>query len=239
MNKFSPFLIFFICMNMSHAGLFSSKKEAPTLRTTQYEANNIKVYYPSETDVAAELRLIKRSDTAKVVGLQTISFILGGSSAGFSKEDLKGNEIVDIQDKSIVQNPMPLILENIKAYIDLQAESRPLLKEKKYISLIYLQPSIPRWSLIYDGSDKNVEKGYSLNFGTRMTRDISESIVKNKRETDTASVYCNYKSTPLSLSDWQANDYANVAKYKSLAIEQCSQKFLQEIDQFLVAAESE
>ncbi len=239
MKKFAPFLFFFMSINITHAGLFTSSKELPKLREMQIEANNVKVYYRDKADVAQQLRLIKRSDTAKVVGLQTISFILGSSSAGFSKEDLKGNEIEDIQDKTILENPMPLIQQNVQTHIALLTESRPALKEKNYIAAIFLEPSTPRWSLIYDGSDKNVEKGYSLNFGTRMTRDISESIVKNKRETHTASVYCNYKSTPLSLSDWQADDYANIVKYKNQAIEQCSQKFIQGIDQFLVVAEVE
>lgn len=229
-------------INMAHAGWFSSKpKEEPKLIPKNYVANDTKIFYSNgATDLkeAEMLRLITRGDTAKVVGLKTVSFILGsGSATGFRKEDLKGSEIKDINDKSRLENPMPLVQQGIVNYINQKAETQAVLKQKEFISLLYIEPNNPSWSLIYDASNKNIKEGYSLNFSVELSRKISQSIVDSKLTFHTVTAQCVYKSEPLSLSDWKANDYEQVLKYKQIAVDTCNQQLLPKLDQFLTPAE--
>lgn len=235
------FSIYSCCLFLSACASLSSKQTTPleTDKITNYTGNDVQIYFPSypiETEKTKNLSIINRSDTAKVVGLKVAQFVFGGSTTSFDKNDLTGNEITDIKDKEIGENPIIQVQKNIKNYLDEYAVKHNEITEKIYIKPIYLSPTKPYWSLTYNGSNNEINNGYNLNFGVMMGRELRKKIVGNKVEDEGAYIYCEYKSDPLSLTVWKENDYKKVAEYKEIAIKTCTEKFLKNISSFLTPA---
>lgn len=214
-------------------------------KTTKYVGNEIEI---SASDYSQEpvknmqsLSIVNRSDTGVGVALKVAEFFISGSASGFDKHDLVGSEIKDLKNKEIGKNPIYEIQKNIKKYIDEYAlkNNNNEITEKKYFRPIYIVPIKPHWSLVYDASDAKIKDGYNLNFGVKMVRVLRQKILNNQIKYESAETSCIYKSKPLDLNDWKANDYQKVAEYREIAINTCTKELLQNISNYLVPAYEE
>ena len=183
--------------------------------------------YGNET----ELKIVHRSDTVKMVAAKTTYLLLvGGTVSSTKKDELKGHEIEDIQDRAKLLNPLFDISKEIKIYEKQIVEQYPdIKKEKPFVELV-LKPERPNWLLIYDSTEKDVKKGYSLNFGSTYA---PYSVDKRKNPPIQWGSYCTYKSNPYSLEQWKANDYALVSEHRIKAVDQCIDTFKMHLDQGL------
>ncbi|MHA3054676.1 hypothetical protein E0H77_12545 [Acinetobacter sp. ANC 4633] len=181
-----------------------------------------------------ELRIITRGTRAKTSTAQVARLLLLGSNTSIYKDELVGNVIEDIQDRSKLKNPSEDIEKNLNDYLALNAYKNIQKTEKNNIRKITLEPARPYWSLLYNSSDKNVDNGYSLNFGAKTHVFLPIGAVDFSVNLRVTNKECSYTSEPKSLETWKANDYALVKDYRDKAIEICTKKYIEEIDKALL-----
>lgn len=178
---------------------------------------------------STQLKIVKLSDSVKVTAAKTtLMLLVGGSLAGTSKEQLKGSDIVNVQNRDKLQNPLFEISEHISNYKKETVSKYPFIGKEFNFTYFQLKPTVPYWSLIYDNSDKTIKKGYSLNFG-------SESPLRNTNNKKKTAIqwykYCSYKSKPHTLEAWEANDFQLVSEYRAKIIEECTNTYKTHLDQ--------
>lgn len=184
-----------------------------------------------------ELRIITRGTRAKTSTAQVARLLLLGSNTSIYKDELVGNVIEDIQDRSKLKNPSEDIEKNLNDYLAGNAYKNIQKTEKNNIRKITLEPARPYWSLLYNSSDKNIDNGYSLNFGAKTKVFAPIGAVDFSVNLFVTNKQCSYTSEPKSLETWKANDYALVKVYRDKAIEFCTKKYIEEIDKALLKSE--
>lgn len=66
---------------------------------------------------STELKIVKLSDSVKATAAKTtLMLLVGGTLAGTSKEQLKGSDIVNVQNREKLKNPLFKISENTANY---------------------------------------------------------------------------------------------------------------------------
>lgn len=184
-----------------------------------------------------ELRIITRGTRAKTSTAQVAKLLFLGSNTAIYKDELVGNVIEDIQDRSKLQNPQEDINKNLKDYVASGAYKNIQKTEANSINSIAVVAARPYWSLVYDSSDKNIENGYSLNFGV-LTKAFAPYTADNFTVNfDVNNKLCSYNSEPQSLEAWKENDYALVKVHRDKAIESCTKKYIEDIDAAIHKAE--
>jgi len=178
---------------------------------------------------STELKIVKLSDSVKVTAAKTtLMLLVGGSLAGTSKEQLKGSDIINVQDREKLKNPLFEISKNTSNYEKEIVSKYPFIGEENSLNFFQLEPTAPYWSLIYDNSDKTIKKGYSLNFGA----ETSSQNMNNKKKTAFQWYKnCSYKSKPYTLEAWEANDFQLVSEYRKKIVEECTGTFKNHLDQ--------
>ncbi len=178
---------------------------------------------------STELKIVKLSDSVKVtVAKTTLMLLVGGTLAGTSKEQLKGSDIINVQNREKLKNPLFEISENTSNYKKEIVSKYPFIGKENSLNFFQLEPTVPYWSLIYDNSDKTIKKGYSLNFGA----ETSSQNMNNKKKTAIQWYKnCSYKSKPHTLEAWEANDFQLVSEYREKIVEECTSTFKNHLDQ--------
>lgn len=178
---------------------------------------------------STELKIVKLSDSVKVTAAKaTLMLLVGGSLAGTSKEQLKGSDIINVQNREKLKNPLFDISKNTANYKKEIVSKYPFIGQENSLNFFQLEPTAPYWSLIYDNSDKTIKKGYSLNFGA----ETSSENMKNKKKTAFQWYKkCSYKSEPHTLEAWEANDFQLVSEYREKIVEECTGTFKNHLDQ--------
>lgn len=147
------------------------------------------------------LNVVTRSDTAQVVGLKVAHFAtmmlggLGGTTQTFTKEDLKGNYINSVPNKTIdyLKPELYTILKEINANNDNSITIRPF-----------------KFKLIYDGLTDNK---YNFIYNTYISSKYFNFICSN----DDLSL--DDKTKPFN--DWEFNNYELVQDATLKAIKTC------------------
>ena len=178
---------------------------------------------------STELKIVKLSDSVKATAAKaTLMLLVGGTLAGTSKEQLKGSDIINVQNREKLKNPLFEISENTSDYKKEIVSKYPFIEKETSFILFLLKPTEPYWSLIYDNSDKTIKKGYSLNFGAESP---SQNINNKKKIAIQWYKNCSYKSEPHTLEAWEANDFQLVSEYREKIVEECTSIFKNHLDQ--------
>ena len=224
MNKkwFGLGLVF--ASSLTFADLYKIAASMPT-----YQSQEIPSSSSTSDDDSDELRIVTRGISAKVAAAQTTRFILtGGSLPIHKREELKGNKIEDITDRSTLITPRYELERRISAYEKKMDEKYADLNKQTSFMYNSFKPILPYWSLVYDSSDKTLKNAYVLNFGINMVH--LRPTKKNEFSRIGWSEACTFTSQPMTLETWKANDYEAVKQTKSLILDECEKKFTQKID---------
>ncbi|HAF2130947.1 TPA: hypothetical protein G9F27_005279 [Salmonella enterica] len=154
-------------------------------------------------DTDNSLNLVSKADNAKVIGLKALQFaagLLGGGNAsvnGFSKDDLKGNYIDNVKNKTMEYlNPeLDSLLNSIKA-------------PSERINKITIKPF--KFKLIYDGLDND---NYQFIYSTTISAGDFYHICSSN------SLISNERIRPFS--EWEKNNYELIQTETRKIIKQC------------------
>lgn len=223
---------------MLMSGCASDKPSPPTEKRVQsaiVSADNqsqitVEGWYDLETTTTrasdTQLRYVTPGDTTKVAALKTFQFIAmtltgGGNVQGFSKNDLKGHEVMGMSNPSLAYMT-PRISEILK-------EEMQKLPVKKYDTPIVIKPLT--WKLTY----KNLAGGDD-NYQFAMFTTLSRTGKNRDGKAVFQSIECsahNVNEQEYILPQWQANSYKNVTDISQNILDECLKKFKAEAKSFL------
>ena len=165
----------------------------------------------------AVLRLVRRSDTGKVAALKAgqvaLSLFGGGNVRGFSKNNLRGEDIASVPSPSA--SAMVLALDaRLDEYFAAHPNTVPY-------DMQIVQARAGQWSLTYqklsDGDAPYLlEHDASISFLT--TTGITSQ-----------TVYCRDEPRMATLEEWQADDYAKVKAVASEMAERCVAQYAEKL----------
>lgn len=169
----------------------------------------VKVKFNSRADTG--LRVVTRADTAKVVGLQILSGVLGGGSNTFKKEQLKGKTIQEVKNPSLTLLP-EVLQTRLRDYAQKNPESTPPAR---------FEMEAGDWVLIYQELG-NSETLYELRYTTTVwARPASEVQGQHSPMTQ----ICQPKPQAMALEAWKDNDFAEVRGTIEAYVAECADVF--------------
>ncbi|MGJ0480023.1 hypothetical protein [Pantoea agglomerans] len=223
---------------MLMSGCASDKPSPPTEKRVQsaiVSAGNqsqiiVEGWYDLETTFSrpsdTQLRYVTPGDTTKVATLKTFQFIGmmltgGGNIQGFSKDDLKGHEVMGMINPSLAYMT-PRVSEILKE----EMQKQPV---KKYDTPIVIKPLI--WKLTYKnlaGGDDN----YQFAMFTTLSRTGKDRDGKSVFQSMECSAH-DVNEQEHVLPQWQANSYKKVTDISQSILDECLKKFKAEAKSFL------
>lgn len=180
--------------------------------------NRLPTKYDKNDHSENELRIIKRSDTAAVTALKTLSFLLGSSATGFSKSELAGS-VLD----PILENPtLPYMQKTLPIWIKTHIAPH-ITQSNRSFKPITITPE--RFYLVYEklgGMDDN----YILfqNFKLVKYDDYGQ---------DRLSFECSKTGVSKPLTEWQENHYAQVKLTMNQYLDDCMTDLTKQKDELI------
>ncbi|MCC7633390.1 hypothetical protein [Stenotrophomonas rhizophila] len=178
-----------------------------------------------EPDDDGSLRLVVRSDTAKVTALKVGEFALralggAGTTHTFSKDDLKGERIPGVP--SPAHDILPgLLRDRLDGYFAAHPGAIP---GESHV----LEASTAQWALVYQKLSPGAT-AYEL----RHDLTIGFPIAGVLRGPAGRSVKCAAPPQVATLEEWQADDYAKVKAASTQLAEQCAELFATQLPNLL------
>ncbi len=171
------------------------------------------------------LRLVVRSDTAKVTALKVGEFALRalggyGTTRTFSKDDLKGELIPDLP--SPAHDALPgLLAERLDRYFSAHPGAIP---GESHV----LEARTTQWTLVY----QDLAPGATA-YELRHELNIGFPIASVLRGPAGRTVQCNTPPQVATLQEWQADDYAKVRQASRQVAEACAEVFAAQLPNLL------
>jgi len=211
-----------------------SKDARPGSLDVQYTTQ-----FPDETrlrSVPTEVRVVSRATTGRSVAIQigvnVLMLALGGGvgAQGFSKNDLKGEEIADVVDRSNINNP---VSTSFVAELS-QSVSESISGNAEWRSRVYGRP-------LYIGGG-SAALVYDELFGEKEEFRLKLSLeVYKRKEAGGLSFSSPYQVVDCSteseqhrpLSEWSGQDYVLVKQQLTASIEECREKVVAQLPRLL------
>ncbi|WP_282295894.1 hypothetical protein [Stenotrophomonas sp. PS02289] len=176
------------------------------------------------------LRLVRRSDTGKVAALKAgqlaLSLLGGGNVRGFSKNNLRGEDITSVASPS-----HGAILLALNARLDAYFAAHP---NTVPYDMQIVQARAGQWSLTYQKLSDG-DAPYLLEHDASISFITATGITSQ-------TVYCRDEPHMASLEEWQADDYAKVKAVASEMAERCVAQYAEKLPtlfpELAVAAET-
>lgn len=183
-----------------------------------------------------EVRLISRASTGKSVAMQVgvnvLSLALGGEvgGQGFSKNELRGEVISDVDDRDNVRNPVATrFVSRVKDVVNESVATNPEWKSKVFVNPILVGGGSA--ALVYEsllGDDELFRLKLFLEvYKRKEARGFSFSgpyeVVDCSTETE----------SPRVLSEWSSNDYVLVKSELASQLDRCQGMVIAQLDRLL------
>jgi len=185
-------------------------------------------------DVPTEIRIVQRETTGRAVaaqvGLNVLMLALGGGAgfSGFSKNDLAGDEITDVQDRANLVNPVSTeFVTSLQAAVDERMAQEGAWKERDFRNPMIVGGG--RATLVYDTLTGSEEPLYQLALGLDIYKRPESSWIIPAR-----SVQCSDRSQPAQpLAQWAESSYAGVQQELNRMLHACQEKVLARLPELL------
>ena len=185
-------------------------------------------------DIPAEVRIVSRESTGKAtaaqVGLNIVMLALGGLSVKtFSKDDLTGDEIAGVADRSHLRNPVATdFVQTLQRAVDVHMQeqgvwagrtfSKPLVVGGGNVKLVYA----------------NLAGQEAPNYQLLLDLQVYKSPEERSIWSASPVVDCHARSEPAqALSWWADNSYSQVQQQLEQMLQTCERKVVEQLPKLL------
>jgi hypothetical protein len=187
-------------------------------------------------EVPREVRLIRRESTQKNIGqqvaLNVLLFAVGGGlgAQGFSKDELNGIDVPDVQDRAYLKNPVAEeYVVTLKSAINEKLADNSSYKGKTFKQPVMVQGG--RASLIYESL-----AGEPINYFLKLDLLVAKRKESAGMLTFNPVVYvdCSGRSEQsMVLENWAQENYKSVSVELKKMLDSCQSKVVANIDNLL------
>jgi hypothetical protein len=192
-------------------------------------------------EAPTEVTIVQRKTTGKVVaaqvGLNILMLALGGGVGGFtfSKDDLKGERIEDVEDRTNLKNPVPTaFVQSLQEAIKNRMDDNNMGQNQTFRYSIVVGGGSA--NLIYESLIGSEEPRYQLVLKLNVYKRAKRGWFKSVPPVD-----CSDKSAPAQpLAYWADSSYSNVRQELDRMLSACQSKVLDNLPNLLgIAATAE
>ncbi|MDR0276262.1 MAG: hypothetical protein LBI48_13205 [Burkholderiaceae bacterium] len=230
--KFKTDLIVILACAAVLAGCASTPAAPPgTLRVT-YSLQLIDGTRLKEAPT--EIRLVQRETTGRAVAAQAVLNILlvaltrSVAVSGFSKTDLKGERIEDVDDRVNLQNPVSTVfVQSLQGTVDARMTKENIGQDRSFRYPLVVGGGYA--TLVYDTLVEQKEPSYQLALKLDVYKRPENSWIK-----PAYLVQCSDRSEPPQpLAHWAESSYANARQELDRMLSVCQSKVLTELPRLL------
>jgi hypothetical protein len=216
-------------------GKLQTQAAAPSPVKVSYTLN-----YPNGgalKETPTEVRIVRPQNTQRAVAgqvaLNVIMLALGGGAgvSGFSKNDLKGNEITDLVDRQNIQNPIPTaFVSRVDTLVSNWLKDNAEYQTKAYKNAL----------MVAGGSSKLVYESLSGEGADKFKLSTDLMIYKRRESANflsfspVVSLSCGNSSAALaSEQDWAKDNWRLVKTELDAALKSCEERLLAQLPDLL------